>query len=88
MPDASAPDAGQGLTVAEINRGRATALVADFAKFLATDREIDGAAIGFALLLVGVRYLQINPANPHDLALARALAAALAEILNPAERKH
>ena len=86
MPAAANPDVEAGLTVAEINRGRAIAMVEDFARFLADDRQLDPAAIGFGLVLVGIGRMRIDPAKQHDLALARALAAALDEILKPAER--
>ena len=87
MPAASPDAADVGLTTAKINRARAVAMIGDFARFLAADRKLPDAAIGFGLLLVGLDRVRIAPSE-HDLALCRSLAAALAEILEPSHGEH
>ena len=89
MPVAASDDLA-ALTPAEIARARALTLVNDFTVWLRNDRKLDPAAIGGAMLLVGVRDLKIDPHDPFDIALAQALLDALREIVEPPSehRKH
>ena len=77
------------LTPGERARARALTLVNEYALWLRHDRQLDPAAIGAAMAMVGVANLKIDPRDPFDTALAQALLDALRAIVEPpVERKH
>ena len=74
---------------ADVDRRRALAMVDDFAHWLRTSRGLDAAAVGAALMCVGVNYLKVDPRDPFDLELARGLFSALRDVFqSPGERRN